>query len=1385
MNKEKIQIRVFVSCPSDIKEEKAIVAYLCDEINQKYRDKFDISLLMLDWEKSAIPQFGPRPQAKINQDIKEYDVFIGILWKKFGTPPGAKNPNTGENYESGTEEEFEIAYQRWKQKKSVLINFYFKDPNIKGGIDDQDQIAKVAAFKKRLRDKSWIVNFSEPLDFERKVRRFLEGIVLGFDEHISHQKLEQLIQEINQTKLDEFRNIQIYLPRKVLPARSKSDDKSLFIKDSLFKNLRELTKEKNRVALIGDAGSGKTIELQRLACQLFEEDQTYYPFYLSLSKYSNQNLSDLLPANWDKAPQKRLFVILDGLDEIESRNKNSAFRQIELFVDTYSQAHVIVSCRTNFYKTETEQLSGTLKTFSTYRLHDLDLEEIEKYLEVRLANKAEEFIKAVLQNQLKDLLKIPFYLTHLIELYESNGSLPQSKSALFEQLLIARIKLDEEHYRTTIELEEKRKTIVETLKRLAIGMETLGRNYITNGEFQQLIDDESLRDLTKYCTAWKKNEQEATWQFEHNNFQEYLAAKILAHQPLELVKEFIAFEPEYRKIIPSWVNTLAFLLSISTNSNLLNWVLENEPELAVKFEPDKIDLDKRIEIFKEIFNAYKAKQIWINRDKFRYSELARFGQSDEIIEFLIAEIDKGTHFTTVINGIELLGYFEIPFTRTEKTEKFLLKYALNDDNEELVHQGALMAIANLQLISQQVCKTIVEKFRNSDSDRIRYALYYFIYNSEYLDQNIDIFLEGIKYLRFVLSSNRGESRLVDEGWHLRIGLEKAQSLEAISKILTYFIKHPRDLHSALLEKSIPKIAENAANVYLQDPSIFELVLDLFTVLVREHFDEETKEFMFFFDNTDTRFQAFKQLLEQKSKDYFLVLATLANSKCIEVFARQYLKKKITNEEVLSFQSFLNWKNYDLFLAFNKLINELSKNKFALSPKKDFEKERKERNQHDIDLLFDKTAFLQQVKLIFEKEQKETFVARELIKIETEHWDNPYFSDLALGTLKEIAREQTVSKDQALKDIEQGDWDWFCIRKIYEKLKNKVDVDLSENQKEWIAKWCYSNLDKVDFRTALITKEDGLSFTTSWNALILSYFLREFDLVYPANVLLDMLSFYWPDEESIGFEFLEKRLSKPQVIERTLENLRMGIKNNYVLQNHIGYCRSRKITEVLPFALDEIRNSERNIDVRRLALETVFEISNELSVLERSLQKISDNFKWEIIRMLRKHDSSYVRIFLRELLTGKNRKDKLKAAEHLAKLQDIDGLIYYCNWIKRHNEFPTRFHDKSPLQQIKVIEAAPYLIQLLELSYKKNIVEDEFNSLRQNVLAGLTEIALESESNYFGIKKVVENFIKKHHSEYENVNILHSFIERLEQQFYVVKSEKFDIEDVIKKFERIQ
>ena len=100
-------------------------------------------------------------------------------------------------------------------------------------------------------------------------------------------------------------------------------------------------------------------------------------------------------------------------------------------------------------------------------------------------------------------------------------------------------------------------------------------------------------------------------------------------------------------MIPSWSNTLSFLISISPNEELIQWIIENEPELAVKFEADRVGEDIRIKIFKKIFNRYKEKQIWINRDKFRNDELARFGQSDEIIQLLIYETKNAKHYTTV------------------------------------------------------------------------------------------------------------------------------------------------------------------------------------------------------------------------------------------------------------------------------------------------------------------------------------------------------------------------------------------------------------------------------------------------------------------------------------------------------------------------------------------------------------------------------------------------------------------------------------------------------------------------------------------------------------------------------------------------------------------
>ena len=129
--------------------------------------------------------------------------------------------------------------------------------------------------------------------------------------------------------------------------------------------------------------------------------------------------------------------------------------------------------------------------------------------------------------------------------------------------------------------------------------------------------------------------------------------------------------------------------------------------------------------------------------------------------------------------------------------------------------------------------------------------------------------------------------------------------------------------------------------------------------------------------------------------------------------------------------------------------------------------------------------------------------------------------------------------------------------------------------------------------------------------------------------------------------------------------------------------------------------------------------------------------------------------------------------------------FYVDYIKGERKFSRSLFNSSPLTSLKRSEAIPFLIELLELNYQENFEQpDEFHRLDRLVLNSLTVIALESEQNYLDVKRAIENFIDEYLSIYKNVNWLYSFLEQLERQYYVNKSEKFSIDDAIGKLEEI-
>lgn len=1368
------QINIFVSCPGDVEKEKQAVRDACD-ILTKISDP-NIQVKVIDWRKDVVPLVtGGGAQSVINDQIREdYDIYVGIFWKRFG--------DKQLNGLTPTEEEFEKAFDLYKKTGKPLITVYFKTDNIRypNSVFEAEQLVEVQKFKQRVKQLGLYGEFKE--------EEFSKKIIIDIGCKIT--KISTLTSFNVPVSKKKYPKVSNYLSRKVYSKKDFGSIRFSFLRSEFSQDILGVIEQNNRIVLLSDAGVGKTTELERIAWHFSQDNSPFNPFFIPLNKYVDQSISELLPQDWKEIPESQLLIILDGVDEIESKNKNDAIRQIELFSEQYPKSIIIVSCRTNFYESATKESPGTLSGFSSYVLHDLDNTEINKYQETNLRKPQRvSFIKRIYDNQLQDLLGIPFYLIRLVELYKTNNDLPKNRAQIFEQLLISRIKLDVEHFRTTIELRENRNRIIETLELLALGMETLGRNYITDSEYHKLVPDESLQTLIKHCTVWKRVEGDsATWQFEHNTFQEYLAARLLSRKPFQMIKDFISFRPDHRKVIPSWISTLSFLLNISDDRELYHWILENGPELALNFEHDRIENTIRIRIFKEIFTKYKLKQIWIPRDKINYSELARFGESKEIIDFLLIEIKTETHYTTLCNAIELLRYMEIPLSLRQSVSDLLVRTALNrnnDEKSEMVQNHALIALARLKLNSKEVVSQIVPVLHSSNSDWVRYGLYYFLHNSDYLDENIWIFLEGIKYVRSLYSVNTKETRLGNEHWHLSKGLEKVKSPDAITEIFKYFIENPGDLHDAFFEKSITFIVENAASALSEERALFELAMDLLTVLVSKYLEKEAKLFVHFFDKTNTRFQAFQKIFEQKGgNEYSLdILAILADRKCIEFLVQQYEEGKVEDHDVWVLQNFLGLRNPDLYLPFNELVNEKSGNKFILPPKRDLDKEREQRKQHDINLLFNKQAFMNEVKLIFDTEQKQTFTSKELLNVKTQHWDNPYFSDLVIFTLHKIAKNQPISLETATQILDSN-WNWFRISKMYEYLKNDENLEISMEQKDWISEWCYTNLDKVNFRTALVTKPDRKS-SASWIAIFLWYFLRKFDLTYPKDILLDMLSFDWIEgTQMLGMKYLEDRLEKDEITARILENLETDIQNNDILKNHIDYCKRNKIYEVLPFALREIPNADRDYQLRSVALDTVCDLSETLSYLEQLLPKITDDFKWDVVEQLVKRKSAYTKNFLVELLVRGNEQEQLEAATHLIGLQNMEGLRHYVEWIKKHKRVPEGRFEKSPISTLQVLEAVPFLIELLKLTYQKDFVKDDFPSLYNIIVNTLTTIAIQSDQNYVEVKKVIENFINENSSIIDGVTFLNVFLESLEQKYYVIKSVKLDINDVIEKIENM-
>jgi hypothetical protein len=162
-------LRLLLSSPGDVADEREAASRAVFRYNQQEVEESGVFIKLIRWEDMA-PQIGPGPQQVINDQIGEYDLFVGIMWNRFGTPTDVAA--------SGTEEEFLAAVDSWRSAWRPWITFYFCDrPSNFTNEQQLEQKGRVMRFRNELNGMGVVRKYNSVDNFEHTLFQDLLRIV--------------------------------------------------------------------------------------------------------------------------------------------------------------------------------------------------------------------------------------------------------------------------------------------------------------------------------------------------------------------------------------------------------------------------------------------------------------------------------------------------------------------------------------------------------------------------------------------------------------------------------------------------------------------------------------------------------------------------------------------------------------------------------------------------------------------------------------------------------------------------------------------------------------------------------------------------------------------------------------------------------------------------------------------------------------------------------------------------------------------------------------------------------------------------------------------------------------------------------------------------------
>ena len=1133
-----------------------------------------------------------------------------------------------------------------------------------------------------------------------------------------------------------------YLPRKVsrVTVRDKKDEGSFFSQPETFDLLVEV-RPGARIVLLGEAGMGKTTELNRI-CYELRENHGCFPIRRNLKNYDHLSKTPFFEIPQElKAWEDKVFIVLDGLDETDMASAQNAIDKIGT---EHPKATILISCRKTAY--------AGLPGFKEYQLERLSSWDIRNYLQKNLDGFSNRFIEYWAKRhpwEPDKLLENPFYLVRICDFFkENNWQLPNTLADIFEYLIEKSLKKRLADVCQVGEGSQQnlRNSCRKSLERLAFVMESMGENVISDLEFRNLIPDEKVQEVLCIKSSLLETAG-GKWHFVHNNIQEYLAALALSKTThFKVIKKIIGVKPDYRHLKHSWSNTLSFLLAVTgensqLRADLQNWLVENEPAMLIKIgrhERERIGKALRESAFKKEFKRCKKEDMFVGYRQYNYWEMAEFGESEDNVRFLTNELGSEITPTVRNNALVLLkdmnpGLIPDDVKKDLRAQLLQIIYTPPENGADVRHY-AIEALTDLfNDLTDSEIEEIIGSFFDSKNAHVRTSVYALIEKRRLQTKYMVRLIRRTQELED--KTFREDTRLLDESWRLERCFE---SLESEEELVDFFENYPiviEHWHDRGGKLPLNRLLEKSTTSTLTDDGasrILDAMKERFAEWLRYHRDVEGRMVIPFLVKYRLGFRLFQYCIKKEGIPN--AEAQLFDEESLQYVVERFGGGNLKREYV---QNLLNWvahQNKSMLKPLLIRLNEVASVPFNLpeiAPPIDFKKKKIEDLHRGKTMLFNQAEFLAAIEDIFSDFGVSRFKKGEVFDYHRQRKDGlPLYESYPIRLARIIDDNAPITKKVLVEKL-VSNWAWIFVYEAHQFLINhKSDIDenpeldLTPEEILKVENWCKAHYPKMD-----------LDKNVTWGDVTFVFFLLRYRFNgYPDKLYLDLVghSFqYHIGSEVDIFDYIlnNKPRLKSQLETRVIESLKIGKAKGYEFTTHLQFVRSQKLVAALPVLRNYIEGKvELDSHYKRLVLEIAIELGENTAYLKNHLREIEYHQEERQESVLLNHflknpDPEIEQILLQKL--DKASVNQLRYAGYLFGLGNIKGLQFLSEYARKEKKSPFQNDDFTNRNLVfENPDAIWEVIRLLDLGHDKTILQDNFDSITyvaQNMLSHIANM----------------------------------------------------------------